>query len=671
MRGRLLALPVLVLLLLAGCVAPGASLDPAATAGALLADVKLGDVAGEALPNGDRLYALVGETAGVEEFAFQVPAGLSVVEVEVREGDVGVSVVDEASKVGFCRGVRYQAWYVPIDGPFRCTAVATGAAGASWVVRVSNLLPADELGNVAATTFDVAVTLSAQPLDGPVARLKADALSQATLDALETESFKVPASADGALLHVEVTRPKTDAKVPVLLVASPYNSPERAAEGRANGAYADYFAPRGYAFATMDLRGTGISGGCFAMRGAIDQSDLKDVVEWLGTQEWSSGKVGMFGVSYEGFTPVAAAIAQPEHLAAIFAGAPAIDMYANYVPGGVNTGRTFSTGMVGYVVGSAFDTTDDPSNPAGPVEYRADAFCDPLAITAGNDPRDVYSDYFVERNLTELVDRIQVPVYLEQGFWDNNVKSNPVPDFFNALQVPKRGVFGSWEHAFAVRGDQWIMMQAWFDQWLLGLDTGIMDGPAADVLTSGRLHREADAWPAPDAAPVQVAIAGGSYAAAPSRLLGAALPASIETASEPFAEGLYVSGVPSYHFTASLPRGGSTYFYAELYEENAEGEREIVIMGWLNAAHLDGHRTYAPLTPGETRDFEMQLLPIDHVVQPGSRLVLVLRSATPDDGYGGPEGGLTEPGMVEVGEGVLTLPTLPQSLLAPAPRSIG
>jgi len=353
------------------------------------------------------------------------------------------------------------------------------------------------------------------------------------------------------------------------------------------------------------------------------------------------------------------------------AGAPAVDMYGNYVPGGVNTGRTFSTGMVGYVVGHAAQTTDDPANPIAPVQYRADALCDPANIAGGNDPRDLYSDYFAARNLSELADRIQVPVYLEQGFWDNNVKANFVPDFFNALQVPKRGVFGSYEHAYAPRADQWLMFQAWFDHWLLGRDTGIMDGPSMEVLTNTRLHRTGDAWPSPDARPVEVPVSGGRYLASPLRAPGPelALAKEVVTVSEPFPDGLYVSGVPTYSFRASLARGGSTYFYAELHEEEPDGERQIVIMGWLNAAHLDGHRRYAPLAPGETRDFELRFLPIDHVVQPGNKLVLVLRSTGTDKGYGGPEGGLTEPGVVDVGEGSLRLPTLPLSTLSPPPRS--
>jgi hypothetical protein len=44
-------------------------------------------------------------------------------------------------------------------------------------------------------------------------------------------------------------------------------------------------------------------------------------------------------------------------------------------------------------------------------------------------------------------------------------------------------------------------------------------------------------------------------------------------------------------------------------------------------------------------------------------------STDPNDGYGGPEGGLTEPGVVTISDATLRLPTLPMSTLEPAPRS--
>ena len=663
MRGRLLGAAVVLVVLLAGCVSPGAQLDAGAV-GALDAVAIEGALA-ERLPNGDLRLVLKGETDGRESFEFDVPEGVTFVEAAVTTAPgapFSPLLVDAESGAPMCWPQRHQAWYVPVEDEVRCTALGVANPGRAWKAHASSV-------SGLLKPFTLTLTFSTQPLDGSAANIKLDQLSRVESYALPTESFKVPSSADGALLHVEVTRPAVDGKVPVILVASPYNTADRMVSGIANEPLVKFATARGYAVATMDLRGTGISGGCFSMRGAVDQTDVADAVEWLGTQDWSNGKVGMYGISYEGFTPVAAAVQQPEHLAAIFIGAPAVDMYANYRPGGVETGRTFSTGVLGYVVGSAAQTTDDPENPLGPLAYRADAACDP-DVVLGNDPRMTYDAWWKARNLTELADRITVPVHLEQGFWDNPVKSNAIADLFPKLAGPKRAVLGSWEHIWALRADEQLRFLAWMDHWLKGRDTGIMDGPVVEVLTNTRMWRAADEWPATDAVPVEVPLQAGAYASTAAHLVPSPLGDAIETVTEPYPEGLYVSGVPSLALDVTLPRGGNTYLHAELYEEDADGERRIVIMGWRNAAHKDGHATYAPFAPGESRALDMQLLPVEHVVKPGSRLVLVLRSTDAQDSYGGPEGGVTEtPGVVQVAGGALRLPTLPLDALSPPPRS--
>src|SRR3712207_9045534 len=67
----------------------------------------------------------------------------------------------------------------------------------------------------------------------------------------------------------------------------------------------------------MDLRGTGFSGGCIDYLGPRDGADLKHVIEWLGRQPWSNGRVGLTGVSYVGSTPILAAAQKPHALKTI------------------------------------------------------------------------------------------------------------------------------------------------------------------------------------------------------------------------------------------------------------------------------------------------------------------------------------------------------------------
>ncbi|MGH2591922.1 MAG: CocE/NonD family hydrolase, partial [Anaerolineae bacterium] len=84
-----------------------------------------------------------------------------------------------------------------------------------------------------------------------------------------------------------------------------------------------YFAQRGYVGCRLDIRGTGSSPGIALDEYTPDETrDGYDAVEWLAAQPWCNGHVGMWGISYGGFTSIQVAMLQPPHLKAI------IPMYA-------------------------------------------------------------------------------------------------------------------------------------------------------------------------------------------------------------------------------------------------------------------------------------------------------------------------------------------------------
>ena len=679
MQGRLLASVVFLGMLAAGCVAPGAELDPAVAATlAALDEVSIEGATAEILPNGDRVLTLVTEIAGSEELEFTVPAGTTYVEavVESEEDYVNVALANAQTRKGTCMPQTWTGWNQRSFGA-RCTAIAATDPETTWLVRLSGGVfggspfdalpvapPVDPVG--AETTpvpLTLKLTLSAQPLDGSAALINLDALSKPTHALTDTWSEKVPSSLDGALLNVEVTLPEGEGPWPVVMAATPYATPERAALGRAHDTQVQYWGSRGYAFVTMDLRGTGTSGGCYAARSAKDPVDVADAVKWVSEQEWSNGKIGMTGFSYTGYTPAAAAAMQAP-LTTIYIGGAAVDMWANYLPGGVETGRTFSGILLGYGVGHAAITTPD-DNPIGPAQYTADAFCDPT-IFLGNDPRHVYDAWWAERNITELVDKITVPVALEQGFYDNNVKANYVTDFFNALDVPKRGVFGSWQHIWAYRADQNLRVLAWMDHWLKGADTGIMETPVVEVLTNTREWRAADAWPTPGTTDATFGLAGGSMVALPPQATPTGGDA-IVVETDPLGAPLYLTGIASLDLALTLPAGGAPQFEARVFEITTDGEEIFAAVGWHNAAHRPDHKTFAPFAPAESAVVTLRFLPQDHVFLAGSTLRIELRSAT--DSWGGAESGVNAPTPVEVTGMTLRLPTLPYSTLVPQPRS--
>ena len=118
-----------------------------------------------------------------------------------------------------------------------------------------------------------------------------------------------------ATLYLPKTPDGSLSKTPVIFTLTPYISDSYHARGA-------YFASHGYAFALVDVRGRGNSGGEFEPF-VNDPRDGHDLVEWFAKQPFCDGKVAMWGGSYAGFNQWAAAKELPPHLATIVPAAAA------------------------------------------------------------------------------------------------------------------------------------------------------------------------------------------------------------------------------------------------------------------------------------------------------------------------------------------------------------
>lgn len=112
-----------------------------------------------------------------------------------------------------------------------------------------------------------------------------------------------------ATLYLPKSAEASPPRTPVIFTLTPYISDSYHAR-------AAYFASRGYAFALVDVRGRGNSGGDFEPF-AQEPRDGHDVVEWFAKQPFCDGKVTMWGGSYAGFNQWATAKEFPPHLSTI------------------------------------------------------------------------------------------------------------------------------------------------------------------------------------------------------------------------------------------------------------------------------------------------------------------------------------------------------------------
>jgi len=187
-------------------------------------------------------------------------------------------------------------------------------------------------------------------------------VSGAPADLIKDADVAVPVR-DGVVLRVNVYRPhpQGDGPFPVLLSAHPYgkdNLPKRTKLGWsfspqyrimrqpvpvAFSSETGWEAPdpvwwvrQGYAVINADVRGAGTSGGIGTLMSDQEGEDVYDLIEWAGAQPWSSGHVGMIGVSYLAMSQYKAAALQPPSLKAISPWEGFTDAYRDlFTPGGI------------------------------------------------------------------------------------------------------------------------------------------------------------------------------------------------------------------------------------------------------------------------------------------------------------------------------------------------
>ncbi len=152
----------------------------------------------------------------------------------------------------------------------------------------------------------------------------------------EFNQKKVPMR-DGVMLSANIWRPKAEGKFPVVYIHTAYNK----SDGGLALRRAKYFVPRGYVFAAVDCRGRYDSDGEHYFywhkdwnKGGFEGQDVHDSLAWLGTQKWSSGKVGMAGGSYLGFVQWMGAPLGSPYLSALVPYVSPDDHYDNVFPNG-------------------------------------------------------------------------------------------------------------------------------------------------------------------------------------------------------------------------------------------------------------------------------------------------------------------------------------------------
>jgi uncharacterized protein len=301
---------------------------------------------------------------------------------------------------------------------------------------------------------------------------------------------------DGVDIAVALYMPEGDGRFPVVLGASPYRYDNNALPASPQFLWREtgpigLYVERGYVYAQMDARGCGKSGGEFRFLDRNEQKDLYDVIEWLGHQPWSNGKVGGIGQSYFCMLQWWMAIQKPPSLACIAAFDGLNDPYRASV---------YQGGILGDFFGSYWWNQNriinrHPANGENPREQSCD-----LNLLLQQHP--TYDEFWRERCAAEHLHEIEVPLY-SIGVWgkiDLHTRGNI--DGFRRARGPKKLKMIGPVNAFVANREfnsrelHETLLLPFYDYYLKGLKTSYPERPAVEYFVRGAdAIRTAQTWP--------------------------------------------------------------------------------------------------------------------------------------------------------------------------------
>jgi predicted acyl esterase len=504
---------------------------------------------------------------------------------------------------------------------------------------------------------------------------------------------------DGIVLRADVFRPPGDGRSPVILSYGPYakglafqegypSAWNRMAETHpdvtagSTNRFANWevvdpekWVPDGYACVRVDSRGAGRSPGFLEPWSPRETHDLAQCIAWAGTQPWSTGKVGLNGISYYAMNQWWVASLQPPHLTAMCAWEGAADFYRDVTHhGGIlctfaqnwydmqvksvqhGLGERGPRSRVTGDLACGPETLPDDELERNRTDFGADILAHPL-------------DDEYHRSRSPVWERVTVP-FLTAANWGGqglHPRGN-FEAFVRAASPGRRLEVHGIEHWTEFYTDYGVNLQKqFFAHHLKGEDTlGEWPRVRLQVRHLDRfVERHENEWPIARTAWTK------RYLDLDARSLRETPPAGeVRVEYDALGEGVTFTGEPleaeteitgplaARVFLSSSTNDADVFVIlrafapdgTEVVFQGAIDPHTPLAQGWLRASHraLDpaltaGHRPYhthatrEPLVPGRPVQLDVELWPTSVVLPAGYRLGLTVRGS--DYVYPGPSGG--------------------------------
>lgn len=481
------------------------------------------------------------------------------------------------------------------------------------------------------------------------------------------EHLRIP-TRSGATLDGWIRRPPVDEKVPVVVVFTPYyggGDPTGAANplGEPGGAFTQFLIPYGYAVGFVSVGGTGNSSGCFRDGGEVERQQLYDAVEYIGAQPWANGAVASIGVSYDGTTATELFVDPPPSLKTVVPMEAITDYYRYSFNNGMRRGSNSAFTAYYYaIVGlgpAGLNGGVGPTDPPNFVMELAGEPCADQVLIQGNGAYstatgDKHPAYWYERDAIRLVreslDRPRPAMFWVTGYQDANVDPLHADGWLEVVKetgVPLKILHGQWVHAYPqptsavceefapCRGDFFeLALLAWFDQFLKGKETGILDAPMMQSQGDDGVWRHENSWPGDEVAEVTfypadggvLGEAAGSGSASYTDDMATLQPGtSVEFISAPLEADLRLTGKPHLK-TLAVADAERAGLVATLLEQFPDGSRRYVNFAAQSLNHAENLEAGDLDITDEPIRVSVNFFPQDNILYAGSQLVLVLGS---------------------------------------------
>lgn len=425
----------------------------------------------------------------------------------------------------------------------------------------------------------------------------------------------------------------------------------------------DSYTAAGYASIRAYSLGTGESTGCPTTGDESETLAAKAVIDWLGgraeavdaggsrvTADWSSGKAGMIGVSYNGTLPNMVASTGVEGLEAIVPVAAISNWYDYYRANGL-------------VVAPDGYQGEDADKLATAVVRKNACSGEINALAAAQDRvTGDYSDFWASRNHLANAKKVKAAVFIMHGQDDWNVKQKHAIQWWEALGeagAPRRMWLHSGGHDYPRRSDKDAEIQAWFDKYVKGENNGVDRKPAVEVQSPNGQWTAQDAWPHPGTRPTTMYLNSAGDTGELSTTRGESgteeftdqgKDSSVEDAissggggwwwwmkpkkaddhhlfkSEPFERETLLSGTPEVTVRMSVENRRAANLTVGIVHYDRNGRASVVTRGWADPQNHRDISRGEKLNPGQEVDVTFTLEPKQWTFEAGSQLGVVVMS---------------------------------------------